>query len=335
MQYRTLGTTGLNVSTVALGCWAITGDFTWGDQPESDSIATIHAALDAGVNLFDTAEVYGNGSSEVMLGKALGVRRADVIIASKVHETHLAYDQVVTACEQSLARLGTDWIDLYQVHWPKRDVPWQDTFAALNKLKEQGKIRHIGLSNFGLVDLADLPPEATRLGDITSNQLIYNLLARAIEFEILPACADRDIGVLCYSPLAQGLLTGKFNSADEVPLTRARTRHFSKQRKHTRHGCDGCEAETFEAIDKLRTICDDLGQSMADVALAWVLHQRGITSVLAGGRTPQQVAQNIRAASLSLDQNTLKALSDATDTVKQALGPSPDLWESPENARMK
>ncbi len=334
MQYRNLGNTGLNVSTVGLGCWAITGDFTWGDQAEADSLATIQTALDVGINLFDTAEVYGDGSSEVMLGKALGARRGDVIIASKVHESHLAGEQVVAACEASLKRLGTDFIDLYQVHWPLRDVPWDETFNALRQLKEQGKIRHIGLSNFGAEDLHDLVVIGSATG-VSSNQLIYNLLARAIEYAVLPSCVERDIGVLCYSPLAQGLLTGKFSSADDVPLPRARTRHFSKDRQHTRHGCDGCESETFTAIANVQAICERIGQPMADVALAWCLHQRGITSVLAGGRQPRQVEQNARAAALKLDEATLADLSAATEPVKQALGPSPDLWESPANARMR
>ena len=171
-------------------------------------------------------------------------------------------------------------------------MPWDDVFATLNRLKEQGKVRHVGLSNFGVTDLNDLPPEATRLGPVTSNQLIYNLLARAIEFEVLPACVGRGIGVLCYSPLAQGLLTGKFRSADDVPLTRARTRHFSKARKHTRHGCDGCEAETFEAIDQVRDICVGLGEPMADVALAWVLHQPAIASVLADRKSTRLNSQS-------------------------------------------
>jgi len=324
MQYRKLGTTDIEVSTVAMGCWAIVGDGTWGEQDRSDSLATIEAALDAGINFFDTAEGYGAGESEAMLGEVLSNRRDQVVIATKVSRSHLAAEDLQEACEASLKRLRTDYIDLYQIHWPSREVPIAETMQALERLKSQGKIRAIGVSNFGPQDLADL----LAVGRCETNQLAYNLLFRAIEFEIQPKCVENDIGILCYSPIAQGLLTGKFSSADEVPEGRARTRHFSKNRPQTRHGEDGCEAETFEAIRKIRRISQQIGEPMGRVALAWLLHQPAVVSVLAGARRPEQVRENARAAQLKLSPDVLRQLSEATEPVKAKLGPNPDMWQS-------
>jgi myo-inositol catabolism protein IolS len=329
MEYRKLGRTEITVSTVAMGCWAIAGDWVWGEQDEQASIATIRAALDVGINFFDTAEGYGDGYSEIVLGKALTGIRHKAVIASKVSPSHLAGDEVQQACERSLRRLNTDYIDLYQIHWPNWDIPIAETMEALEKLCQQGKVRAIGVSNFGVIDLCDL----LAVGHCESNQLPYSLLGRAIEYEISPLCIENDIGILCYSPLAQGLLTGKFASIDDVPETRARTRHFSKDRPMTRHGEDGCEAETFVAVESVRRICAEIGAPMAEVALAWLVHQPGVTSVLAGARNPDQIEQNARAADLKLAPEIVNQLTQATDDLKQKLGSNPDLWESVPRSR--
>ena len=324
MEYRTLGNTDLTISTLAFGCWAIADDTNWGDQDESDSLAAIEAALDAGINFFDTAEAYGNGQSEVVLGKALAGLRQRVVIASKVSDRHLAPNELATACEGSLRRLGTDTIDLYQVHWANPEVPLADTMGALARLQEQGKARAVGVCNFGVRDMA----EALKVGDCAANQLPHNLLWRAIEFEIAPYCTHHDIAVLAYSPLAQGLLTGKFSSADETPDGRARTRHFSHRRPRTRHGEPGCEAETFAAVERIRAISRQVEHPMADLALAWVMQQPGVVSTIVGARTPHQLRENLRALDLSLAPHTLAALDEATQALKQQLGPNPDMWQS-------
>jgi len=329
MEYRKVGHTDIEVSVVAMGCWSIAGDWTWGGQDEADSIATIAAALDADVNFFDTAEVYGDGYSEVLLGKTLAARRHEVIIASKVNSRHLKRDDLCAACEASLRRLKTDYLDLYQIHWPSRKVPIAESMEALDRLKEQGKIRAIGVSNFGVRDLEGL----LKVGTCETDQLAYNLLGRAIEFEIQPFCAEKEIGILCYSPLAQGLLTGKFASADEVPPTRARTRHFSSERAHTRHGEAGCEEETFAAIERIRRISEGIGRPMSDVALAWLLHQPGVTAVLAGARKPAQMIENAQAADLKLPPAVIEELNEATQPVKQKLGANPDIWHSDSRIR--
>ncbi len=322
MQYRTLGSTDIEVSTIAMGCWAIVGDATWGPQEEAESIATIQKAIESGITFFDTAEAYGNGYSEEILGKILPAQRDSVVIASKFNSSHESLAEVRQACEDSLRRLKTDRIDLYQIHWTNPELPFSDAYGLLETLKEEGKIRAIGISNFGVQDL----DAYLEVGRAESNQLAYNMLFRALEYDIKPKCEAHDVGVLCYSPLAQGLLTGKFTSADQVPEGRARTRLFSRDRPQAKHGEEGAEAEVFGALEKARAICGLIGKPMADVALAWLLQQGGVTSVLAGMRNVDQVAENARAGDLVLSDDVLKELSDATEPVKAKLGENPDMW---------
>ena len=324
MKTCKLGQTDITVSVVALGCWAFAGGRVWGPQDEAESIATVRAALDAGVNFFDTAEGYGDGHSEAVLGRALAGRRHEAVIATKVSRSHLSGDEAREACERSLRRLQTDTIDLYQVHWPSRTVPLDETMEALEKLREQGKVRAVGVCNFGVGDLSDL----LKIGRTETNQLPYSLLWRAVEYQIRQQCVDERIGILCYSPLAQGLLTGKFGSPDEVPAGRARTRHFSKARPQVRHGEAGCEAETFAAIEKIRAMCAEIHRPMAQVALAWLLHQPGVTAVIAGARNPDQIRQTAQAADLELSPETVGELTEATEPLKRILGPNPDMWQS-------
>ncbi len=257
MHYRRLGSSDFDVSVLALGAWQFGDPSYWGDTPEKKIQATVDRALDAGINLFDTAEMYGNGESERALGKALGSRRDDVFIASKVVPEHCAPGALRKACENSLRRLNTSAIDLYQVHWPIRDTPIGEVYGVLERLRDEGKVRAAGVSNFGVQDLT----EWCDVGDCVSNQLGYNLLFRAVEWDILPACRAKGVGVLAYMPLMQGLLSGRWTVPDEVPTQRRRTRHFSRDRDGTRHGEAGCETETFQALDGLRKIADDLGQS--------------------------------------------------------------------------
>ena len=324
MEYRSLGKTEIVVSVIGFGAWGIAGGETWGQQDESQALGAIRAALDHGINFFDTAENYGEGRSEALLGKALGKRRHEVIVASKYRSAHAAPSDIREACESSLRRLGTEVIDLYQLHWPNRQVPFADQMETLERLREQGKIRAIGVCNCGGRDL----DEVLASGSPVSNQMAYNLLWRAIEFEIMDKCVENDLRLLPYSTLMQGLLTGKFRTAAEVPDGRANTRHFSPGRARVVHNEEGCEKETFEAIERVGKICARIGQPMAQVSLAWLLAQPGVVSVLAGARSAEQVRQNARAAEVSLTPAILHELSDATEELKQKLGPNPDLWES-------
>jgi len=324
MEYRKLGQTDIEVSTVCLGCWALIGGGTWGDQDRGESLATLRAALDAGITFFDTAPGYGNGESEELVGKALADVRNDVVLATKVSRGQLAHDDVIASCERSLRLLKTDVIDLLQVHWPRADVPLAETLEAMQRLQEAGKVRAIGVSNFGGSYLA----EAAALARIETNQLCYSLLWRPVEHEVRPMCMERGIGILCYSPLCQGLLTGKFASADDVPEGRARTRLFSSDRPYARHGESGCEAETFQALAEVRRIAEAAGQPMGHVALAWLLARRGVTSVIAGARSPEQARHNARAADAKLADETLDALTAATEAVKAQVGTNADMWQS-------
>jgi aryl-alcohol dehydrogenase-like predicted oxidoreductase len=324
MQYRTLGRTDIQVSTICMGCWGLAGDFHWGAQDDADSIATVHAALDAGVNFFDTAELYGGGRSDEVLGRALKGVRQEVVIAGKVAPQYLAPDDLVRSCEASLRRLDTDYIDLFQIHLPNWEIPIEETWAAMERLQQDGKVRAIGGSNFGVIDLTEL----LTVGQPASNQLPYSLLYRAIEYGVQQLCVENDVSILAYSPLMHGLLTGKYESADELPATRARTRHYSQDRPHTRHSEPGCEAETTAAIQEIRRISDEIGHSMTHVSLAWLLHQPGVASVITGMRRPEQARDSARAADLTLSTDVLHQLDLATRPVKEILGPNLDMWQT-------
>ncbi len=331
MRYTTLPNTDLRVSVVAMGCWALSGDSTWGPQDEAEATAAVHAALDAGINFFDTAEMYGAGLSEQRLGQALLGRRDRAVIASKFNAENMAPKALAAACERSLRNLQTDRIDLYQIHWASHTVPLADTWAELLRLRDKGKVRAIGVCNFGAGDLSNL----LAIDRPATDQLPYGLLSRAIEYQVLPRCRQEGVGVLCYSPLLLGLLSGKYADAASVPDGRARTRHFSSRRAQTRHGEPGCERETFAAIARIREISGQIGRPMADVAVAWLLHQPGVTGVLAGIRSAAQAQENAVAADLSLSEGLLAALTEATEPVKQALGANPDLWQRAEESRIR
>jgi myo-inositol catabolism protein IolS len=331
MHKLTLPNTDLSVSQLVFGCWGITSDFHWGTRDEQESLATIHAALDAGVNFFDTAEAYGDGNSETLLSKAFAGRRDQVVIASKMKPDSMTAELIPVAVERSLQRLGTDYLDLYQIHWPDREIPREETWNAMIKLREQGKVRSIGVCNFGLGDLDDICPVEPPV----TNQLPYNLLWRAIEHDILQRCLNDGIGVLAYSPLMHGLLADKYKTAAEVPDGRARSRHFTTDRELARHGESGCETETFAAIDALRDICDDLGRSMADVALAWVAAQPAVNCVIVGARNPQQLSQNIATLANPLPADAITRISEATQQLNLTLGPNPDMWQGSGKSRYR
>jgi len=329
MEYRQLGQTDMQVSVIALGCWPFAGGAVWGEQDDAVSVATVHAALDAGINFFDTAEGYENGHSERVLGRGLQGRRQEAIIATKVSGAHLAKDDVIKACEQSLANLQTDYIDLYQIHWPNWNVPLAETVAALQQLKQQGKIRAIGVSNFAVQDLGEM----VALSECTTDQLPYSLLWRVIEREIQPLCLEKTVGLICYSPLAQGLLTGRYATADEVPTGLARTRLYANSRPTAGHTDPGCETEVFAALQEVQRIADGLGQPMATVALAWVKQQPGITALLVGARKPEELQWNLPVLDLTLSADVLAALASATAPVKAKLGNNPDMWMSTSRMR--
>lgn len=326
MQYRKLGGTNLEVSTVAFGGWGIADAENWGAQDPAAAKRAIRAAAEAGITLFDTADSYGDGASEQCIGEALTDVRDHVVLATKAGRQHTTAPQIIRACERSLANLKTDRIDLYQVHWPVPVSQAADLFGALEELRKGGKIRHIGVSNHGLRDLA---AAQSKLPAIVSNQMAYSLLFRAIEFEILPKCRKDRIPILCYSPLMHGLLSGRYASVEQVPEARARNRLFSSARPLTRHGEPGCEDEVFRLLPILQDIAREVGESLPALAIAWLLSRDGVASVLTGARTAFQAKQNARAGNLVLSESVLNRLTQETEALKNRLGPNPDLWQTP------
>jgi aryl-alcohol dehydrogenase-like predicted oxidoreductase len=327
MEHATLGGSDLDVSAVTMGLWNVAGGVTWGETDREAAIDAIDAAIDAGITTFDTAEAYGDGASERILGAAIADRdRGDLRIATKAWTDNHRAEDLKAACRASLDRLGTDYVDLYYLHYPNESVPFEETFGALAELRDAGLIREVGVSNFGVEQLAEAR-EASPV-PIVANQLPYSLLWRAIEFGVREACIESDTSIVAYSPLAQGLLADAYADPEEVPDGVARTRHFSGDRPHARHGENGVEELTFGTLDRIREIRADLDRPMAEVALAWVLDRAGVESVIAGSTTPEHVRANAAAAGVDLDPATVERLDAATAELKETLGPNPDPWQS-------
>ena len=320
MQYRKLSGTDLDVSVVCFGGMTAGSYGTFGHQDDGKSISAVHAALEVGVTFFDTAEGYGKGHSEEVLGRALEGRRDEIVLATKVSQRHLEWDDLVESCETSLRLLRTDCVDIYQVHWPNHAMPIADIVGRLEKLREAGKIRYWGVSNFGRQDMTGL----LACGRPVVNQVPYSLLWRVIEHEVRPICVENDVSIICYSPMAQGLLTGKFSRPGDVPEERARARYMAE-----------APEQSFEVIAALREVAEGLGQPMADVALAWVLAQPGIASVLTGVRNAEQIRQNARAAEVVLPPDALERLTAGSDALKETLGTNPDMWNAGERSRYR
>mgnify|MGYP003646270589 CR=1 FL=1 len=308
---------------LSLGCWAFAGGAPWGPADDEVSIATIHGALDHGITAFDTAPAYGDGASEELVGRALIGRRDQAQLLTKVSASSFSAERVRTSCEASLRRLRTDHIDLLQIHWVGEEANFDDVIATFNALHDAGKILACGVCNFGPAHLARLPADDSRWH---THQLPYNLLWRAIESEVAPLSRARGLGMLAYSPLQQGLLGGRYRRADDVPAGRTRSRHFRGDREGSRHGGPGFETETFTAIDAIDAVAQRLERPMSHVALAWLLQQPGVASVLVGARTRAQIVENVAALDLSLDADTLRELDRVTRPLHTLLGPDPDMW---------
>lgn len=294
MEQRRLGNSGLFVSAIGIGC----NNFG-GRVDQSGTRTVVDAAIDHGVNFFDTADVYGEQQSEVMLGKALGARRSDVIIASKFgmpmgpgrHDKGGSRHYIMRAVEASLERLGTDYIDLYQIHMPDRHTPIDETLDALSGLVAAGKVRYLGHSNFSGWQIADAHWVAQTRGHraFVTAQNHYSLLEREVANEVLPACERFDLGVLPYFPLASGLLTGKYK-ADEPPP--AGTRFALVERLARR----ALTEDNFAVLQRLTAYAAAQDRDILSLALCWLLSQPLIASVIAGATSAQQVADNVTSA---------------------------------------
>ncbi|MFM7055407.1 MAG: aldo/keto reductase [Planctomycetota bacterium] len=313
MFQRPLSSTGPALSVIGLGTWAMGGGdwkFGWGDQDHSAAIAAILRAVELGINWIDTAAVYGEGQSELLVGEALrqlspGSRP---LVATKCGRVPLGNGEigkclrrssVMAECEGSLRRLGTDTIDLYQLHWPEPDEEIEEGWQALIDLKAQGKVREIGVSNHSVSQLQRLIP----MHPVRSLQPPYSMIARDVEAELLPFCHQQDIGVICYSPLGKGLLTGAFSAARAESLSakdhRSRDPRFQSPQLEINL--------TFVSV--LQQIASGLGWTLAELALAWTLRRPEVTAAIVGARSPQQIEQTAIAGSRILPADAATAVT--------------------------
>ncbi len=317
MQLRTLGTTDIEISPIIMGTWQAGREY-WVDIDDGESTRAIRAAFDAGVIAFDTAEDYGAGHSERILGAALADVRERVVLMSKVFSSHLRYQQVIDACHRSLRNLGTEFIDLYQIHWPSGcwgsdPVPLEETMRALLELKEAGKIRAIGVSNFSRIELE----EAAHFGIIDASQPPYSLFWRHIESDIRPYCIDHRISILAYSPLAQGLLTGRFAPDHEFAASDPRSDNKLFKPEH--------QDAVRTALGQLRALAADRGCTPAQLALAWTIAQPQ-TSAIVGARSPAQAVENAAAADIELGPDEIAEIERIGRPVAEPFMDDPVLW---------
>jgi len=324
MITRPLGASGIEASAVALGTWVM-GGWMWGGASEDDSIRAVHAAIDEGITLLDTAPIYGFGHSEIVVGKALKNKRDKVLIATKCgmvinapggrqtgrstadapHEHgHLRIhiynhpDSVRDEVEMSLKRLGTDHIDLYQTHWQEEDTPIEDTMGCLLELKDEGKIRAIGVCNAS----AEHMERYRAVGQLDSDQEQYSMIKRDMEDDgRLAFNIEHNQAVLAYSPLALGLLTGKVDPDDEYPASDLR----SKDKRFTREN----RVKVRDLLAQFEPIKDKHGCTMAQLVIAWTIAQEGVTHALVGARNERQAIDNARAADVALDGEDLSTLN--------------------------
>lgn len=297
MHYRRLGTSGLKVSVVGLG-----GNNFGGAADEERSIRVIRHALDIGITMIDTSDSYSRGVSETYVGKALAGRRHEAIIATKVvsrmgegpNDHGASRKHIMDGCEQSLRRLNTDYIDLYQIHFFDPDTPLEETLAALNDLVRAGKVRYIGCSNFAAWQLTHALWIADRhnYAPFVSVQPHYNMFERTVEKELLPACAELGIGVIPYFPLASGLLTGKYQAGQEPPSDTRAARNPRLRQQLT--------AERLAVVEKLKDFATQKGCTVAQLAIAWLAAHPQVSTVIAGATRPEQLDENAGAAEVTL-----------------------------------
>jgi myo-inositol catabolism protein IolS len=318
MGLRPLGNSDIHVSSIIMGTWQAGKDM-WVGVEDQKVEAAYRAAFDKGITTFDTAEVYGNGHSEQIVGKALKAIRPKAVITTKVFANHLAYKQVIAACERSLKNLGTDYIDLYQIHWPPgsfglKKIPLEETLGAMSDLKTQGKIRAVGVSNFNRA----LLEEALTHADIVSLQPPYSLFWRQLEKDAMPLCIEKGVTILSYSSLAQGILTGKFgpNPTFEKGDHRAGNRLFQPENY----------ARVLAALDQLKPIAAKYGATLGQLALAWVISHPN-TCAIAGARNSDQAVQNAQAMEIRLAEEDLARMDEISLSVTRHIDDNPVMWQ--------
>ena len=301
MKYTSLGKSGITISRITHGCMELGGG-PWETRDDAHNIALLHTAFDHGVTTFDTAESYGGGHSEEVVGQAFRGMRDRVVLCTKVSREHLHKADVIAACEGSLRRLGTDYIDLYYIHWPNADIAIEETMEAFNLLKQQGKIRAIGVSNFNKAQMESV----CRCAQLDGLQPEYNLLTRGIETEDLPFCAANDVSVLTYNSIAKGILSGAFHFGGKV-VTDFRTAKPLFQP-------DALQKET-PLLVLLRDVAATHGVTLSQVAIAASLAHAGVSSTIVGTQNEQHFLDNLAAAELELTHAELTAIDEVSARV--------------------
>lgn len=325
MEYREIGESGIVASSIALGTWAVGGGPWWGDSDDSESIRAIHAAIDSGVTMIDTAPAYEFGHSEEVVGRAVKGRRDKVILSTKCglwwHDDRGSFkfeqmgkrvnvslrpETLSAEIDISLKRLGTDYIDLYMTHWQAVEpdkTPIEDTMAALLRMKDEGKIRAIGVSNADVNHMK----EYLDTGRIDSNQLKYSMLDRKVESEQVPFCIDKNISIQAYSPLEQGLLTGKIGMDYELSETEFRN-NIPWFRPENRK-------KVLDMLSGWKTLADGYGCTLSQLVIAWTVRQPGITFVLCGARKTVHVLDNVKAAGIELSDADMKRMREDAEAL--------------------
>ncbi len=317
MQMRRLGKTELTLTTLGLGTWAIGGpwQFGWGPQDDQESIQTIIAAVEGGVNWIDTAPIYGCGHSEAVIGRALREIKEKPLIATKCglvwndkREKVNCLDAagIIRECEDSLRRLGVEVIDLYQMHWPEPDGQIEEAWGAMAACVRQGKVRHLGASNVSIAQLERL----ANVHPVAAIQPPYSLLRRDIETEMLDYCSTRGIGVVCYSPMFKGLLTGTFSTERMQHLPPDDHRRFDPNFQEPQL------EKNLKLVDALRGIAEARGKTVAQLAIAWTLRRPEVTSAIVGARRPEQIQQTLPAGDWTLDEETIREIEALLSTAQ-------------------
>jgi len=311
MQKRKLGKTDLELTTVGLGTWAIGGpwQFGWGQQDDDEAVAAIQSALELGINWIDTAPAYGNGHSEELVSKALKQAGHKPIIATKCgilwnekkeKVTCLKKESIRNECHSSLKRLGVEVIDLYQMHWPDPDEDVEEGWEEMARLADEGKVRYLGVSNFNVEQVK----RVQKIRPVDSLQPPYSMLHREAENELLDYCAQNNIGVIVYSPMQRGLLTGKFSAErlSGLPID-----------DHRRRNPDFHEplfSATMELVEQLKKIAEHNGKTCAQLAVSWVLRRPEITAAIVGARKPEQIKETAPAGDWNLSQEDIDEIEN-------------------------
>ncbi len=307
MRSARLGSKGPEISVVGYGAWEAGGDFWGPNASDEEVVRAIHAGLDAGITWIDTAEVYGNGESERLVGVAVAGRRDEVIVATKVAPrpsgSGFRAGEIRRACEGSLRRLAIEHIDLYQLHWRDESVPVEETWGAMAALVDEGKVRFTGVSNFD----EELIERCLAIRHVDSLQPHFSML-HLPNRDLIRWCGERGVGVVTYGPLAYGLLTGAFRSRQDFAADDWRSGAMGGGGYYAAMFAPGKLERSLSVVEGLRPIAERLGVAVAQLALAWNVHQEGVTAAIAGSRSAEHVRQNAGAGDLELDAETLKEL---------------------------